>query len=212
MASTYLVKNTAASTPKPTDMQENSAPSTFEGSYVAAKNALTTANSGSAVNFPLIYTVGSDALVHSFKTTSWMTPALATQSIASQTWTVKVWCSLSALPTTAVFYIYARLFVWNGASDSFRAYIGNTMSAALTQTTAKAYTLTTTGSASPLDLDRIGIELYHVVDDDPTEPSGGITYNIIFSSAARDTGLTSPATIVEFSAGAPTLMTLGTGL
>jgi len=203
MASQYFFKSVNAVDPKPEDMVDTP-PTAWEGSYVAAKTMLLAANTGSAASLAKSHLMGTDPDLHSLKGTGFVTPALATQTIASQTWTLTLWAGLNILPVAIIPYIYARLFVWNGQTDAFRAFIGSTMSVQITQAAQKAYTLTTVGSASPLDSDVIVCEVYFVVDDDPADPDAGsfLTLTHQFNSAARNSNVNSPATIAEL-AGVP---------
>lgn len=159
------------------------------------------------------YPIGTDATQHYTPGYQFVGPPMRAQTL-NGTWTAQLRCLLNALPTIASIYVGANLYRWIASSDTAAGIGTGNVETVYTQAAVKEYSMSF-GSASVTfsEGDRLVVEHYFHVDDDPTDPFGGgiVTISFRYGSTTNNSRLTTPGTLVPHLPRGDRLPLMGAG-
>ena len=197
--STFYLKNTTASEPKPNDKQNTDV--VDFGSYGVQLDMTLTTNSGSNNSrvFPS-YVLGTDDNTHFSYPITWITPPLTGGSFngASNAYlTIK----LSTLPDIALIYSKAALYIWNYLTDNLQELVGTYyLSTNLDNNFVEYNFAFGSDTVTWQDQDRFYLEVWLEVHDNTGDQSGVNTPRLWYNSTTYNSRVTIPGTQTAYVA------------
>lgn len=189
----FYLKNTAAPEPKPNATQRADDTPTDFGAYGSPLEARAELNMAPAKSTRSLGTwiTGTDSNPHYAESTSWITTPLNKQTV-SGLWQVELYLNINAALSVAVATVGVRLFVWK-FDDTKGVNIGAVSHTGPLDTNESEYLFSLGVQTVALNQqDKLCLEIWAVMDDDPGESAGIVTFSTHYGWQGRDARIICP--------------------